>query len=376
MRSSARLTQVRIQKSFKYFSLFAFIFFSALHGQAANIDYNSYLYPQMNLKENSDWFEWWYTKVVDPYSGRGFYFTYGVVNPGVSAGPGAQYSRASVSFGDFKNKWQAEVTSPMSAFTASTQNYEVSIRDFNRADPVSAYASSRILTGEVFQDGKHVKWDLSFRDTWGYNVMGWAMSIPRFLNIYWYPVQGSVKITGVIQINDEEIFLDQAPGYQDRNWGTDFPAWWTWIVANHFEGQEAASETVLVAGGGAPSILGRRSPYEGVSLGLRHEGKVYAFRPVDGVLPKTNIQFGKWEVKSKNLRGEEIEIFANAPKESFMDLQFLAPNGKVFHDYETLNGNLVVKLKKSKNAPWVELRSTSAGIEFGSYEVFPPNGER
>lgn len=331
-------------------------------------DYNSYLYPQMNLPAQSDWYEWWYTKVIDPQTGRGFYFTYGIVNPtGSKTAQGI--SRVNVSFGDFKNNQQIEKVLPVQSFRGSTERYEVQVFYPDAKNSVFASASKDYITAQFEHEGKPVYWNLKFKESWGYNVMGWAMWIPKLLNIYWYPVQGSVKVSGEIFTGDERIVLQDAPAYQDRNWGESFPKWWTWITSNYFEGEDPASGTVLVAGGGVPKVLGHKSPYEGVSFGLRYQGKTYAFRPVDGSLPKTEIRFGKWEVQAKNIFGDEIKISASAPKELFMDLKFLAPNGQYFHDYETLNGHLLIHLKPAGRTTWVVLKSKYAGIEYGSYDL-------
>ena len=69
---------------------------------------------------------------------------------------------------------------------------------------------------------------------------------------------------------------------------------------------------------------------------------------------------------NKNIK---IEVVATAPKESFMDLQFLTPDGQIFHDYETLTGKVVVKLYKKTLFGWKifeTLQSNQTGIEYGS----------
>ena len=220
------------------------------------------------------------------------------------------------------------------------------------------------MTGRVNSlDGREVEWNLSFRKEWSFRAMGWAMGVPDLLNIGWYPAQASTRISGTIRIGDDIVTLDGVEGYQDRNWGRSFPKWWTWIVANRFH---EAKDTTLVVGGGAPSVLGHPSPYEGVSIGFRHAGKTFSFRPSEGVFPRADISFGRWEVEAKDLVGNQIQISASARPEQFMDLQFLSPQGQVFHDYETLNGQLKLRFKRFKQN-WIELSSDEAGIEYGSF---------
>ncbi len=50
----------------------------------------------------------------------------------------------------------------------------------------------------------------------------------------------SITVTGNATLKsapDEYVFyptyeFKNAPCYQDRNWGTEFPRWWAWIVSN------------------------------------------------------------------------------------------------------------------------------------------------
>jgi len=328
-------------------------------GPAKNPDkFNTFLWPTLGQGKNSSWYEWWYSKVVDPTTGRAFFFVYEVVNPWDTGANPQSVTRAAVTFGDFGRKMQVTKSVPVTEFRAALDRYDVEI-----GNPAVATADSRHLQGRLVSEiGEVVSWDLVFEDPWSFRAMGWATGIPGLLNIGWYPAQASAKVSGTIRIGDETIHLERAPGYQDRNWGKSFPKWWSWIVANHWnEGGDA----VLVAGGGAPEILGRPSPYEGMSVGFRYEGKLYTFRPTEGIFPKSDISFGKWEVSARDHFGNRIEISANAPLEKFMDLQFLTPQGEIFHDWEALAANVRVKFTPF-GKPAVTLTTSLGGIEYGS----------
>lgn len=319
--------------------------------------FNAFLWPTLGRSQKASWYEWWYSKVVEPKTGRAFFFVYEVVNPWDQDSTRA-VSRAAVTFGDFGRKIQVVTHVPVNEFHASRDRYDVSI-----GNPVFATADARHLQGQLVSEaGLKVSWDLVFEDPWSFRAMGWATGIPEILNIGWYPAQATAKVSGTIRVGEETIQLERAPGYQDRNWGRSFPKWWSWIVANHWN---EGSDDVLVAGGGAPKVFGRPSPYEGMSIGFRHEGELYAFRPTDGVFPHSEIYFGKWEIRARNLFGDRIEISASAPLDKFMDLQFLTPQGKVFHDWEALAGNVRVKFTPFGKQP-IRLTSSFGGIEYGS----------
>ncbi len=210
-------------------------------------------------------------------------------------------------------------------------------------------------------------WNLTIEKDWGFNAMGWGMQIPEAFNIYWYPAQASGFISGDLVFNGETIHFDRALGYQDRNWGRSLPKWWAWLVSNNFKNSPG---TVLAAGGGEPKVLGREI-YKGMSIGLRHKGVEYSFRPNDGAIVQTDISFGKWEVTATKLFKYKITLSAWAPAEKFMLLPFISPDGTVFKDMETLNGNIKVRLYEFVDfGQWKEianLESDEAGIEYGSY---------
>jgi tocopherol cyclase len=322
----------------------------------ANIDpFNTYRWNRQNVLNNTNevqkgnWYEWWYYKVVIPETGESFFFVYGVVNPW-DTNDTLKGTRAYVGMGDFVSKEQIE--------------HIADIKDFN-----SEYEQT--FVGDLkSEDGKKYSWDISIEKNWTFNATGWATG-RNITNIEWYPAQADATCSGVIKSNGKVYNLVDTPCYQDRNWGSSFPKWWTWIVSNHFKGHP---ETSIAIGGGHPKYWNRNLPIKGVAVGLRHKGKVYQFRPNDFDKVKIDINFGKWEVLAHDGR-YKLEIIASAPKESFMDLQFMTPTGEIFHDYETLTGELTVKIYERKGiirTDW-ELKETlfsdMTGIEYGSKEV-------
>lgn len=329
--------------------------------------FNSYRWNRKNVSagnsriDKEPWFEWWYYKVVLPETKKSFYFVYGVVNPWDHTTT-MKGTRSYVGMGDFGQNKIMEAHYPISEFNSSYESTYVSV--------AGNIATDKHITGKISEgDGITAVWDITFKNKWTFNAEG-GLTGRMVTNIEWYPAQADAQCSGVIESDGITYKFQDAPCYQDRNWGTSFPSWWTWIVSNHFEGHP---ETALAIGGGKPKVIGAPSPYEGVSVGLRHLGKVYEFSPFKFNNVKVNVSFGKWEVVGKNSRNK-IEISAFAPKEQFMDLQFMTPEGEIFHDYETLTGHVTVKLYEKTGlifGSWklmTTLESNFAGIEYGSHE--------
>ena len=314
--------------------------------------------------DTEPWFEWWFYKVVLPDTGDAFFFTYGVVNPWDTAMDNPS-SSAFVSMGNFTERAFTEERYPPSDFTASYQATDVRIGD--------QHATDKMITGSlVDSDGGVVSWDIQIEPRWRFNAMTWTMFLSNLSNIFWYPVQADALFSGWIDYKGQLYTFEDAPGFQDRNWGRSFPEWWVWIVANHFDGHP---NTALAVGGGQPVLLDAIHGFESVGVGLLHEGKEYTWRPHDFDLIRLNVHWGTWLVEAINTDGYKIEIEASAPCDSFMDLVFMTPQGVEFHDFEALTGEVTVRLYKLTTGwhpQWhlIEtLWSDFAGIEYGHHDL-------
>lgn len=344
------------------------VLFISIANEAYSQDrFNTYRWNHKNVArkngkiDKSTWYEWWYYKVVIPKTGESFFFVYGIVNPWDKS-KSMKGTRSYVGMGDFKAKIQAEEKFDISDFHAAYDRTYVEVKN--------NIATDRRFFGDLKDEqGEKYSWDIQIQKKWSFNAEGWMMGT-MITDIEWYPAQADATCSGSVMSKGKLVEFKDAPCYQDRNWGNRFPDWWTWIVSNNFEGHP---NTTLAIGGGKPTLRGgHTSPYAGVSVGLKHRGKVYSFRPINFHKVKTDVTFGKWEVTATKLN-YKVEIVATAPKEKFMDLQFMTPNGMIFHDYETLNGRVVVKLYKRIGLRGWRLMdvliSNHAGIEYGSRDL-------
>jgi tocopherol cyclase len=328
--------------------------------------YNNLIWNAQNVEadngqtDTGPWFEWWYYKVVLPGTGDAFYFCYGVVNPWdtTNSDPASQ---AFVGFGNFNEHVSVMQPYPVSNFAAAYDKTDIAV--------ASNHATAMHISGGVSNDVTTATWDINIDSRWDFNAMGWGMFVPEVSNIYWYPAQADARFSGQIVYNGKTYTFDNAPGYQDRNWGRSFPAWWAWIVGNHFDGHP---DTAFAAGGGQPTLLGGVNFVEGLAIGLRHGGHSYEFRPSTGDLERFTVSFGTWEVDAINKDGYRIKVTAEAPCDSFLDLVFQTPQGVRFHDFETLTGSLTVKLFEWNADRWQlleTLHSDFAGIEYGNADT-------
>lgn len=351
------------------FGLLILVVFAQAYAAPTQIDdpYNTYQWNRKNALaqtgavDESDWYEWWYYKVVIPETREAFFFTYGVVNPWdhekILAG-----TKSTVQFGSFKDKFFSDQDFEVQDFSARYDKTSVQIANNTATDTH--------LAGAIVSNGRNISWELSLTKDWQFNAMGWAMSNPTVSNIYWYPAQAGATMSGWIRIDDRVINIENAPAYQDRNWGTSFPKWWTWLTSNHFKNSPG---TVLAAGGGKPKAFGAFALFSGLCIGLHHEGKEYIFRTTDGDKVKFDIRWGVWNVQAENSENQRIEISAYAPPEQFLLLPFQTPQGPVFYDYQALLGKMTVKLYSRSNilSSWEQvalLETDEAGIEWGTPE--------
>ncbi len=321
--------------------------------------WNKYASDASAEVDRRPWFEWWYYKVVIPGTSQAYYFVYGVVNPWdtLQSSPG---TRSYIGFGDFEKRRVIDSNYDVNDFSARHDRTLVTLP--------AGQATDRFFTGSVTDEaGHHYSWDVKIEKRWSFNAEGWMLGT-GLTQIEWYPAQADARCSGKIIADGEVVSFTDTPCYQDRNWGTRFPEWWAWIVSNRFEDHP---DSALAIGGGQPHVFGLPSFYEGVCIGLRHKGVEYSFRPnhLDSV--QVDINFGKWEVTGVTRNGRtKIEISAYAPPEAFMDLQFMTPEGVIFHDYEALLGEVRIKLySKDSDDEWAlidTLYSRHAGIEFGS----------
>ena len=353
------------------FSLICCLFMisSAFSSIQNDIDpHNTYQWNRENRDtgeiDTGPWYEWWYYKLIDPQTGDSFYFCYGVVNPWDQSASDKN-SRAFISFGDFKNHLLLETILPASQFQSS---YD---RPFTRVGP---HVSTDHMISAAFESkGHHVSWILSIQKKVAWDAMGWGLRFPSLFNIYWHPAQMHAKFDGTLTIDDRTYIIENANGYQDRNWGRAFPKWWFWMSVQDFNENPNSS---FVAGGGDARVSYGIPVPTAILMGLHHEGVLYEFRSSDfNHYFDWEIEMGQWKISAIN-RFHRIVVSASEERENMLDLPFYTPGGETFHDYETLTGTIHVELYKRRPLAigWEKIADLStpnkAGLELGLDEPY------
>lgn len=332
--------------------------------------YNTYQWNRLNRNngkvDRGPWYEWWYYKLVDPKTNRSFFFCYGIVNPWDRENKTGN-ARAFVNFGDSQQKLILTSHVPVTEFQSS---YDY---PFTR---VGSYIATDRMIAAAFEDQGHtVSWAFSIDKKRDWEAMGWGLRFPKLFNIYWHPAQMDARFSGVITINGKPYFIQNAEGYQDKNWGHAFPKWWFWMAVNAFDHHP---DSVFVAGGGdARTQHGLPLP-TALLLSLYHDGKLYEFRSSEPQYRfDWKITMGRWQITATNFN-YHLKVTAEADPNQMMDLQFQTPDGKIFHDYETLHGAIRVELfeRKPFTLNWEKIADLStqnkAGLELGLDHPYDP----
>lgn len=221
-------------------------------------------------------------------------------------------------------------------------------------------------------DKGSVAWDLKVSPVWYFSPMGDFLdsSMPT---IFWDVTKAVARISGWISFDGARREIDQAIGYEDHDWGRNFPMWWTWIQANEFE--NCKFPTAVVAGGGRARHEFLPTPPE-LSLGasyLDEKGKPVelTFTSLQGHPVEFDMTFPKFVAAGEDMEGHRIELTATAPESSFVDIPFAQMKEPTpFHDYESLKGIVSFRVMTKAGATWktvADCRSLpTAGVEFGT----------
>jgi tocopherol cyclase len=70
-------------------------------------------------------------------------------------------------------------------------------------------------------------------------IMGWYSYIP-FMECKHGIVSVNHKVTGVLNIDNDIIDMNEGKGYIEKDWGSSFPEAWIWIQSNNFNNSDTA----------------------------------------------------------------------------------------------------------------------------------------
>jgi tocopherol cyclase len=306
----------------------------------------------------SPFFEGWYFKVSDPETKKSFLFIYAVFNPdGASPGGTAFMMVGNNSPGTAALLYQEF---DVETFSASYDRFDIVIGSDNRA---SGDAQKLHAEGSVADATNQSSWsfDMQVTETW-INTMGWIENLSN-LQTYWYVGAMKARATGWIQWNDNYYEFEDIIGYQEKNWGDEFPETWYWIQANNFNNPDACCLSV-----GAASMPVGPLTFRACGIGFRYNGQLYTFSfPQQPARIAADIVPGSWYIVGH--KGKyKIVIDGSCDTEQLMNLMNPTIDGIKPWTWESINGTVRVRLYEKLLLRWhllVDTSSDLAGVEFG-----------
>ena len=188
---------------------------------------------------------------------------------------------------------------------------------------------------------------------------GLVSMVPR-LNQYWHPWLFGARVEGRAVLGGEEVVLDGATAYAEKNWGAGFPEHWWWGQAQGFDRPD-----VCVAFSGGRLALGPvAADVSGIVVRVGDEWLRLA-PPSSRV--RVEVGDGTWRLRGRSLRGTEVRIEGdgNGSAPHVLPVPLPAERRNVETDFEHLAGTLHLTVRRAGRTLF-EGTSTLAGLEVGS----------
>ncbi|MBK7408534.1 MAG: hypothetical protein IPJ40_11025 [Saprospirales bacterium] len=220
----------------------------------------------------SQFFEGWYFKLVDPTGQYAF-----AVIPGISKGFDG-YHHSFIQLLDGKRCEAHYHDFPLEAFRASDKHFEVQLGK-------NLFAADRIvldtpqLSGALRMNNR-----FPWPKMWGApGIMGWYSFMP-FMECYHGVVSMNHLLEGNLSVYGQPVDFTGGQGYIEKDWGRSFPGAWIWMQSNHFNTTNPVS---LMASVAVIPWLG--SSFIGYIVGFLYEGELYRFATYTGAQMKARL---------------------------------------------------------------------------------------
>lgn len=305
----------------------------------------------------SPFFEGWYFKVSDSAADKSFLIIYAILNPDSQSPHSCGFMMVGNNSGDTAER--IYTVYPVDAVSADHTRFDIAVAN-NRAwgDQQQLHAQGAIVDAH-----NTCRWviDYTITDQWP-RTMGWMSDLPM-LQTYWHVGAMHARASGWVEWNGRRWSFDNATGYQEKNWGVEFPDTWFWLQANDFNDPRACCLSV----GGASMPLGHAS-LDACGIGFRYAGTLYTFSfPVEPARIHHDIIPGHWSVEGTRGR-HRIVIDAWCSPDQLINLMNPRTEGIKPWTWETIRATLRVRLYTRFLWWWVKRVDTwspMAGAEFG-----------
>jgi hypothetical protein len=319
-------------------------------------------------KGQAQFFEGWYFKVSDPATLKSFLFIYAVYNPAAAASDSTSFMMAGNNSPGTASLIYQEY--PVETFSARHDIFDIAVSAENRA-----WGNVQVLhaEGSIADVSRHCSWsfDMEISEQWP-DTMGWMGTLQN-LQTYWHVGAMKARATGWIQWNEEYFEFENIMGYQEKNWGEEFPESWYWLQANNFDKPEACCLSV-----GAASMPIGQLLFKACGIGFYYRDQLYTFSfPQQPARISADVAPGSWHIQGR--RGNfKIVIDGSCNSEQLMNLMNPTISGIKAWTWESVNGTVRVRLYRKGVLRWkllVDATSNLAGVEFGGRKWLGWNNE-
>lgn len=220
-------------------------------------------------RQNGNYFEGWFFKIVDASQHHTFAFI-----PGVYKAQNETDSHAFVMVLDGQSHVSSYHPFPISEFRASTTSLDIRVgpNRFRRdAFELDINDAERRVSGRINM-GEFTPWPVKPLSP---GVMGWYAFVP-FMECYHAVISFDHEVSGTLNIDNQSISFDGGRGYNEKDWGISFPSAYVWMQSNHFE-RPGLSLMASVA-----NIPWMRGSFRGFIIGLWNNGNLLRFTTYTG----------------------------------------------------------------------------------------------
>jgi tocopherol cyclase len=192
--------------------------------------------------------------------------------------------------------------------------------------------------------GQTVSWNYEIQPVYGWGdpqrpqqaTAGWLSHVSIF-EPGWQILMAHGLATGWIEWQGVRHDFEQAPAYNEKNWGGSFPQKWFWMHCNAFVDNP---DLALTAGGGRRGVLWWM---ESVAMvGIHYQNRFYEFVPWNGHVQWRITPWGDWQISAQN--GEyAVEVFGNSDRPG-LPLRAPTRQGLQFACWDTMHGHISLKL--------------------------------
>ncbi|MCM0647370.1 tocopherol cyclase family protein [Clostridium swellfunianum] len=306
--------------------------------------------------KNTNFFEGWYFKIVDPNKE----YTYCFI-PGIFLSEKQENSHSFIQVvkgheADFKY------------LSFKKEQFEAKSNEFNIKVNGSTFSLKEINLN-LKEQGEKIYGRLVFK-----NIIKWPDSAinPGSMGFYNYldfmqcysqvcAVDGHIE--GKLNINGNDVDFTDGKVYIEKNWGKAFPYSYIWVQGNSFEKEETALTCSI---GHIPFPI---KSFTGFLIGIHAKGRFYKFTTINRSSLAINCEKEKIILETEN-KDYGLRIEAVYKEEDFIDLLAPRDDNMVPIARETLQGKLTVILYDKKSSSVIlSDECSAAGIEFsGDYK--------